>query len=87
MAVLCECFRFRALHTRRPRKFCFNVDGNPQWARSCSVETRQLENARDHVPSAPLVSEAMKEMRRLKRNPYHWTVQDLENTLFFCVIL
>jgi len=74
MAVLRECFRFRALHTRRPRKFCFNVDGKPQGARSSFVETRQQENARDRVPSTPLVSEAMKEMRRQKRNPYHWTV-------------
>ena len=83
MAVLRECFLFHALHTRRPRKFCFNADGKAQWARSCSVETKQQENARDHVPSALLVSEAMKEMRRQKRNPYHWTVQALETTLFF----
>ena len=87
MAVLRECFRFQALHTRRPGKFYWNVDGKPQWARSCYVETRQHENARDHVPSALQVSEAMKEMRRQKRNPYHWTVQALETTLFFCVIL
>jgi len=83
MAVLCECFHFRALHTRRPRKFCFNADGKPQGARSSFIETRQQENARDRVPSAPLVSEAMKEMRRQKQNPYHWTVQALETSLFF----
>jgi len=29
------------------------------------------------------VSEAMKEMRRQKRNTYHWTLPALENTLFF----
>jgi len=83
MAVLRECFRFRALHTRRPRKFCFNADRKPQGARSSFVETRQQENARDRVLSAPLVSEAMKEMRRQKRNPCHWTVQALIKSIKF----
>jgi len=83
MAILRDCSRFCPLDTRRPGKFCWNGDKKPPWARSCSVETRQQENARDRVPSAPLVSEAMKEMRRQKQNPYHWTVQALETSLFF----
>ena len=84
MAVLRVCCRFCALHTRRPGKFCWNADRKPQWARSCSIETRKQENATDLVPSAPYVSEAMKEMRRQKRNPYYWTVQALETSLFLC---
>ena len=83
MAVLRECSHFRALHTRRPGKFCWNADRKTLWPRSCSVETRQQENARHRVPSEPQVSEAMKEMRRQKLNPYHWTVQALE-TYFWC---
>ena len=83
MAILRDCSRFHVLHTGMPGKFCCNVDGNPLWARSCSLETRQKENARDRVLSTPQVLEAMKEMRRQKRNPYHWTVQALESYLFF----
>ena len=41
MAVLRECSRFCALHTRRLGKFCWNVDRKALWARSCSLETRQ----------------------------------------------
>jgi len=41
MAVLRECSHFRALHTRRPGKFCWNADKKTLWPRSCSVETRQ----------------------------------------------
>ena len=53
MAILRGCSRFRTLDTRRPGKFCWNGDGKPSWARSCSVETRQQKNARDRVPSTP----------------------------------
>ena len=84
MIVLRDYSCFHALHTRRPGKFCWNEDRKPQWARSCSIETRQQENARDRVPSAPQVSKPMKEIRRQKRNPCHWTVQVLETSLFFC---
>ena len=72
MVVLRECCRFCALHTRRPGKFYWNAEEKPPLARSCSVENRQQENALDRVPSAPYVSEAMKEMRRQKRNRYHF---------------
>ena len=87
MAVLRECSRFRVLHTRRPGNFFWIADIKLLWNRSSSSETRQQENARDHVLSTPQVSQAMKEMRRLKRNPYDWTVQALETSLFFFVIL
>ena len=83
MAVLRDCSRFRALRTRSPGKLFWNANRKPMWARSCFVDTRQQENARDHVPSARQVSEAIKEMRPQKRNPYHWTVWALETSLFF----
>ena len=83
MAFVRDCSRLRMLHTRRPGKFCWNANIKPMWARSYSIGTRQYKNARDRVPSAPYVSEAIKEMRRQKRNPYHWTVQALETSLFF----
>ena len=35
MAVLRDCSRFHVLHTGRPGKFCWNVDGKPLWDRSC----------------------------------------------------
>ena len=82
MAVLHDCSCLRVLHTGRPGKFCWNVDGKNLWDRSCLLENRQQENARVCVPSAPSVSEAMKEKRRQKRNPYHWAIQALE-TYFF----
>ena len=82
MAVSRDWSYFRALHNRRQGKLFWNANIKPLWPRSCSLETRQQENARDRVPSAPQVSEAMKEMRRQKPNPYHWTVQALETSFF-----
>jgi len=53
MSILRDCSRFRVLHTGRPGKFRWNADEKPLWARSCLLETRQQENARDHIPPAP----------------------------------
>ena len=53
MAVLRDCSPFRVFDTGRLGKFCWNVDRKPLWVRSCLLETRKQENARDRVPSAP----------------------------------